>query len=129
MITFKEYVVEGRVISMDDYRKKKTKVMKLNIGHSGDLSSRDFPTKKDVDLVRRYQLPSGEEKAAQDIDKAVAKGLKMKDYESARIHVGKVQKKYKRAGAMDSDPDLIINNLFNDHFKKNFDKNWYYDNV
>ena len=62
-----------------------------------------------------------DDKPAQELDKEMKKAMKMKSYEVARAHIGdfliKLDKKYPKAGVLDTEPRSIVTDMLNKKFR------------
>ena len=71
--------------------------------------------REDVELEEENKYDMFDDKPAQELDKEMKKAMKMKSYEVARAHIGdfliKLDKKYPKSGAADTEPRSIATDL------------------
>ena len=100
---------DGDVDSSDKYLHKRRKAISKAMKSEDYLDEKNQikPNAKfDFEL---FSSEKGSKKANDDMTKEIKKAAKMKDYKTARTYMSKVQDKYEKLGATDSEPDRTIN--------------------
>ena len=100
---------DGDVDSSDKYLHKRRKAISKAMKSEDYLDEKNqikTNAKFDFEL---FSHEKGYKKANDDMTKEIKKAAKMKDYKTARIYMSKVQDKYEKLGANDSEPDRTIN--------------------
>ena len=100
---------DGDVDASDKYLHKRRKAVSKAMKSEDYLDEKNQikPNAKfDFEL---FSHEKGSKKANDDMTKEIKKAAKMKDYKTARTYMSKVQDKYEKLGANDSEPDRTIN--------------------
>ena len=100
---------DGDVDASDKYLHKRRKAVSKAMKSEDYLDEKNQikPNAKfDFEL---FSDEKGAKKANDDMTKEIKKAAKMKDYKTARTYMSKVQDKYEKLGANDSEPDRTIN--------------------
>ncbi len=100
---------DGDVDASDKYLHKRRKAISKAMKSEDYLDEKNQikPNAKfDFEL---FSTEKGSKKANDDMTKEIKKAAKMKDYKTARTYMSKVQDKYEKLGATDSEPDRTIN--------------------
>ena len=76
---------------------------------------------EEVEIKEENKYEMFDDKPAQELDKEMKKAMKMKSYEVARAHIGdfliKLDKKYPKAGVLDTEPRSIVTDMLNKKFR------------
>ena len=112
---------DGDKDSTDKYlakrRKAISKAIKKEKKEEVKLDEKNRITSKEIDFDL-FSDESGAKAANKTMNKEIRKASEMKDYKTARKHMDKIQKKYSKLGAQDTEPESIITSILGQVFKE-----------
>ena len=100
---------DGDVDASDKYLHKRRKAVSKAMKSEDYLDEKNQIKPNATFDFELFSSEKGSKKANDDMTKEIKKAAKMKDYKTARIYMSKVQDKYEKLGANDSEPDRTIN--------------------
>ncbi len=124
---------DGDVDDTDKYLHKRRKAISKAISKEEvELDEKNMKIGSiDFDL---FDSMKGSKAANMAMNKEIGRASQMKDYKTARAYMDKVQKKYSKFGAEDSEPERMIDAVLKKSFKEDLDmdnektvKEWFVD--
>ena len=100
---------DGDVDASDKYLHKRRKAVSKAMKSEDYLDEKNQIKPNATFDFELFSSEKGSKKANDDMTKEIKKAAKMKDYKTARTYMSKVQDKYEKLGANDSEPDRTIN--------------------
>ena len=112
---------DGDKDSSDKYlmkrRKAISKAIKKEKKEEVELDEKNKITSKEIDFDL-FSDESGAKAANKTMNKEIRRASEMKDYKTARKYMDKIQKKYSKLGAQDTEPESIIDSILGQVFKE-----------
>ena len=112
---------DGDKDSSDKYlmkrRKAISKAIKKEKKEEVELDEKNKITSKEIDFDL-FSDEKGAKAANKTMNREIRKASQMKDYKTARKYMDKIQKKYSKLGAQDTEPESIIDSILGQVFKE-----------
>ena len=105
--------------------KELEKASQMHLGQSKRIKKHLDKMKEEVELDENKYAMGDPARAEKELDKEMKKAMNMKSYEQARAHIGdflmKLDKKYPKSDAYNTDTRSIVTDILNKKFKTNHD--------
>jgi len=139
VLGFSSHEKDANDMARNNLRKEKGKVVKLKRGIATNRASKMIGRPLEMGMAEEVKIDEasmkigsidfelfddmkGAKQANAAMNKEIAKAAKMKDYKSARTYMNKVQDKYQKFGAGDSEPERTIDAVLAKSFSNDPDR-------